>query len=115
MISKFLLVGVAWQTRKYIRGSAITKRLKSTVLHLTRVLMSKKKKHRVVRNNNSSEVGKIIAINEDFCLLKMMKCRRRQATDPQKLKKIVNGRFLLVEAEAVEAEAIGVKAEAVEK
>ena len=41
----------------------------------------------------------------------MMKCRRRQATDPQKLKKIVNGRFLLVEAEA-EAEAIGVEAEA---
>ena len=42
----------------------------------------------------------------------MMKCRRRQATKPQKLKKIVNGRFLLVEAEAVEAEAIGVEAEA---
>ena len=46
-----------------------------------------------------------------------MKCRRRQATDPQKLKKIVNGCFLvflLVEAEgeAVEAEAIGVEAEA---
>ena len=45
----------------------------------------------------------------------MMKCRRRQATDPQKLKEIVNGRFLLVEAEAVEAEAIGVEAEAFEK
>ena len=51
----------------------------------------------------------------------MTKCRRRQATDPQKLKKIVNGRFLLVEAEAVEAEAeaeaeaIGVEAEAFEK
>ena len=49
----------------------------------------------------------------------MIKCRRRQAKDPQKLKKIVNGRFfvfLLVEAEAVEAEAeaeaIGVEAEA---
>ena len=43
----------------------------------------------------------------------MMKCRRRQATGPQKFKKIVNGRFfrfLLVEAEA-----IGVEAEAVEK
>ena len=39
----------------------------------------------------------------------MIKCRRRQATDPQKLKKIVNG-FLLVEAEA-----IGVEAEAFEK
>ena len=25
----------------------------------------------------------------------MMKCRRRQATDPQKLKKIVNGRFFV--------------------
>ena len=36
---------------KYIRGSAMTKRLKSTVLHSTRVLISKKKKHRVVRNN----------------------------------------------------------------
>ena len=37
----------------------------------------------------------------------MMKCRRRQATDPQKLKKIVNGRFcrfLLVKAEAIGAE-----------
>ena len=55
----------------------------------------------------------------------MMKCRRRQATKPQKLKKIVNGRFLLVEAKAVEAkaveakaveaEAIGVEAEAFEK
>ena len=42
----------------------------------------------------------------------MIKCRRRQATDPQKFKKIVNGRFLLVEAEA---EAIGVEAEAFEK
>ena len=39
----------------------------------------------------------------------MIKCRR-QATDPQKLKEIVNGRFLLVEAEA-----IGVEAEAFEK
>ena len=45
----------------------------------------------------------------------MIKCRRRHATDPQKLKKIVNGRFLLVEAEAVEVEAIGVEAEAFEK
>ena len=42
----------------------------------------------------------------------MMKCRRRQATDSQKLKKLSTtfSRFLLVEAEAVEAEA-----EAVEK
>ena len=35
----------------------------------------------------------------------MIKCRRKQAKDPQKLKKIVNGRFLLVEAIGVEAEA----------
>ena len=40
----------------------------------------------------------------------MIKCRRRQATDPQKFKKIANSRFLLVEAEA-----IGVEAEAFEK
>ena len=55
----------------------------------------------------------------------MMKCRRRQATDPQKLKKfkvkkVVNGqrsfsRFSLVEAETVEVEAIGVEAEAVDE
>ena len=47
----------------------------------------------------------------------MMKCRRKQATDPQKLKKLstVVFSFLLVEAEAVEAEAIGVEAEAFEK
>ena len=59
---------------------------------------------------SSSEVDKVIAINEGSCPLKMMKCRRRQATEPQKLKKIVNGcfvGFLLVEA-------IGVKAEAFE-
>ena len=37
----------------------------------------------------------MIAINEGFCFLKMTKCRRRQATDPQKLKKIVNGRFFV--------------------
>ena len=93
----------------------MTKGLKSTNLHSTRVLISKKKKHRVVRTISSSEVGKIIAINEGFCLFKMMRCRRRQGIDPQKLKKIVNGRFfcfLLVEAEA---ETIGVEAEAVEK
>ena len=42
-----------------------------------------------------SEVDKVVAINEGFCLLKMIKYRRRQATDPQKLKKIVNGRFLV--------------------
>ena len=35
----------------YIKSSAMTKRLKSTVLHSTRVLISKKKKHGVVRNN----------------------------------------------------------------
>ena len=42
----------------------------------------------------------------------MMKCRRREATDPQKLKNSPRSfsRFLLVEAEA-----IGVEAEAVEK
>ena len=45
----------------------------------------------------------------------MIKCRRRQGTDPQKFKKIVNGRFLSVEVEAAEAEAIGVEAEAFEK
>ena len=47
----------------------------------------------------------------------MMKCRRKEATDPQKLKKLSTSfsRFLWVEAEAVEAEAIGVEAEAVEK
>ena len=47
----------------------------------------------------------------------MIKCKRRQTTDPQKLKKLstVVFSFLLVEAEAVEAEAIGVEAEAVEK
>ena len=45
----------------------------------------------------------------------MIKCRRRQDTDPQKLKNAQRlvSRFLLVEAEAVEVEAIGVKAEAV--
>ena len=48
----------------------------------------------------------------------MIKCRRRQATDPQKLKNCQRSfsRFLLVEAEAMEAEmeteAIGVEAEA---
>ena len=45
----------------------------------------------------------------------MMKCRRRQAADPQKLKKNCQRSFfcfLLVEAEA---EAIGVEAEAFEK
>ena len=46
----------------------------------------------------------------------MMKCRTKQATDLQKLKKIVNGRFcfLLVEAEALGVEA-DAEAEAVEK
>ena len=39
----------------------------------------------------------------------MTKCRRRQGTDPQKLKKLSFFRFLLVEAEA-----IGVEAEAFE-
>ena len=58
----------------------------------------------------------------------MIKCRRRQATDSQKLKKSCQrpfSHFLLVEAkateaeaveaEAAEAEAIGVEAEAFEK
>ena len=37
----------------------------------------------------------------------MMKFRRRQGTDLQKLKKkIVSGRFLLVEAEAIGVEAV---------
>ena len=42
----------------------------------------------------------------------MIKCRRRQAADPQKFKKFQRSfsRFLLVEAEV-----IGVEAEAVEK
>ena len=66
----------------------MTKRLKSTVLHSTRAAISKKNKHRVVRNISSSEVGKVIAIYGGFCLLKMMKCRRRQATGPQKFKKL---------------------------
>ena len=44
----------------------------------------------------------------------MIKCRRRQATDSQKLKNCQRSfsRFLLVEAEA---EAIGVEAEAIER
>ena len=39
----------------------------------------------------------------------MIKCRRKQSTDPQRLKKIVNSHFLLVEAEAIalETEAVG--------
>ena len=55
----------------------MTKRLKNTVLHSTRVVISKKMRHRAVQNNNSSEVGKVIAINEGFCFLKMTKCKRR--------------------------------------
>ena len=55
-----------------------------------------KKKHRVVQNYKlNREVGKVIATNEGFCFLKMIKCRRMQATDSQKLKKIVNGRLLV--------------------
>ena len=54
-----------------------------------------------------------LAINEGFCFLKMMKCRRWQATDSQKFKKIVNSCFFVFLL--VEAEAIGVEAEAVEK
>ena len=73
----------------------MTKRLKSIVLHSTRALISKKNKHRVVRNNKLKRVGEVIAINEGFCLLKMIKCRRKQAKDPQKLKEIVNGRFFV--------------------
>ena len=63
-----------------------------------------------------------MAINEGFCSLKMMKCRRRQGTDPQKLKNCPRSfsRFLSVAAEAVaveavEAEALDVEAEVVEK
>ena len=41
----------------------------------------------------SSEVGKVIAIKEGFCFLKMIRCRRRQATDPQKLKKLSTAVF----------------------
>ena len=36
---------------KYAKVHLVTKRLKSTVLHSTLVLISKKKKHRVVQNN----------------------------------------------------------------
>ena len=36
----------------------------------------------------------------------MIKCRRRQATDPQKFKKIVSCRFLSAEEIGVEAEAV---------
>ena len=43
----------------------------------------------------------------------MIKCRRRQATDPQKLKKIVKDRFLVFLS--TEAEAIGVEAKAVDE
>ena len=42
----------------------------------------------------------------------MMKCKGRQATDPQKLK---NGQGLFSRFLLVEAEAIGVEAEAIEK
>ena len=66
----------------------MTKRLKSTVPHSTRVLIFMKKNTEWFRTISSSEVGKVIAINEGFCFLKMMKCRRRQVTDPQKLKKL---------------------------
>ena len=64
------------------------KRLNCTVLHSTRVQISKKTKHRVVRNNKLKRKGKVIAIYGGFCLFKTIKCRRRQATDPQKLKKL---------------------------
>ena len=47
----------------------------------------------------------------------MTKCSRRPATDPQKLKNCQRlfFLFLLVEVEAAESEAIGVKAEAVDE
>ena len=54
-----------------------------------------------------------MAINERFCLLKMMKCKRRQATDPQKLKKLSTDVFLFFVSGRLEA--IGVDAEAIEK
>ena len=46
--------------------------------------------------------------NKGFCSLKMIKCKRRQATDPQKLKNCQRSFscFLLVEAEAVKAEVV---------
>ena len=95
----------------------MTKRLKSIVLHSTRVLISKKKNTAWLVTISSSKVGKVIAIYGGFCSLKMMKCRTRQTTDPQKFKNCQQlfSLFLLVEAEAVEveAEAIGVEAEAV--
>ena len=47
----------------------------------------------------------MIAVNDGFCFLKMMKCRRRQATKPQKFKKLSTVVFLLVEAEAIDVEA----------
>ena len=50
---------------------------------------------------SSSEVDKVIAINEGFCPLKMIKCRRRQATDSPKNCQQSFSRFLL-EAKAVE-------------
>ena len=47
----------------------------------------------------------------------MIKCRRRQATNPQKLKNCQQSFscFLMVEAEAVEAKAEAIGAGAVEK
>ena len=68
----------------------MTKRLKSIVVHSTRVLLSKKKnKRRVVRNNKfkrSKQSNSNIWIG--FGLLKMIKYRKRQATEPKKLKKL---------------------------
>ena len=66
----------------------MTRRLKSTVLHSTRVLRSKRKNTEWFRTINLSEVGKAIAIIGGFCFLKMIKCRRRQATDLQKLENL---------------------------
>ena len=74
----------------------MTKRVKSAVLHSTRVLISKKNKHRVVRNNT------IKCPQNDKVL-------EKAGYRPTKVKKNCQrpfSRFLLVEAEAVEAEAI---------
>ena len=80
-----------------------------TVLLSTRVQYPRKRNTEQFETISLSEVGKEIEIYEGFCLLKMIKCRRRQAIDPQELKncqQLFFG-FLLVEAET---EVIGVEA-----
>ena len=58
MISKLLLVGVLWQTRKYIT-STMTKKLKGAVLYSTQVLISKKKQIQSSSEQSLSEVCKV--------------------------------------------------------